>query len=115
VDLMVERGDRIALVGPNGAGKSTLMRIIAAVDRPDAGQRIEGHRVMVDYFAQDQAAVLNPAATVYEEMSAKSPNGMVPMIRTILGGFLFSGDDVTKRSRCSREASATGSPWPRCC
>ena len=59
VELLVERGDRIALVGPNGAGKSTLMRILAAVDRPDAGTRIEGHRVVPDYFAQDQAAALN--------------------------------------------------------
>ncbi len=97
VDLMVERGDRIALVGPNGAGKSTLMRLLAAVDRPDGGQRVEGHRVVTDYFAQDQAAVLNSSRTVYEEMSSRSPLTMVPMIRTILGGFLFSGDDVNKR------------------
>ena len=96
-DLMVERGDRIALVGPNGAGKSTLMRLLAGVDRPDAGSRIEGHRVVTDYFAQDQAAVLNPARTIYEEMSASSPMTMVPTIRTILGGFLFSGDDVNKK------------------
>jgi ATP-binding cassette subfamily F protein 3 len=97
VDLIVERGDRIALVGPNGAGKSTLMRVLAAVDRPDEGQRVEGHRVVLDYFAQDQAAVLNPARTAYEEMSAASSNTMVPLIRNILGGFLFSGDDVNKR------------------
>jgi ATP-binding cassette subfamily F protein 3 len=97
LDLLVERGDRIALVGPNGAGKSTLMRILAGVDRPDLGVRLEGHRVTIDYFAQDQAAALNPACTVYEEMSERSPNTMVPMIRTILGGFLFSGDDVDKK------------------
>jgi ATP-binding cassette subfamily F protein 3 len=97
VDLMIERGDRIALVGPNGAGKSTLMRVLAAVDRPDSGTRLEGHRVVIDYFAQNQAEVLNPARTVYEEMSASSPMTMVPMIRNILGGFLFSGDDVNKR------------------
>jgi ATP-binding cassette, subfamily F, member 3 len=97
LDLMVERGDRIALVGPNGAGKSTLMRILAGVDRPDEGVRIEGHRVVTDYFAQDQAAVLNGSRTVYEEMSSSSPSTMVPMIRTILGGFLFSGDDVNKK------------------
>jgi ATP-binding cassette, subfamily F, member 3 len=97
LDLLVERGDRIALVGPNGAGKSTLMRILAAVDPPDEGQRIEGHRVILDYFAQDQAAVLNPARTVYEEMTTASSTTMVPLIRNILGGFLFSGDDVNKR------------------
>ncbi len=97
VDLLVERGDRIALVGPNGAGKSTLMRLLAGTDQPDGGARLLGHKVVLDYFAQDQAAVLNPAATIYEEMSAASPMTMVPMIRHILGGFLFSGDDVGKR------------------
>lgn len=97
VDLMVERGDRIALVGPNGAGKSTLMRIMAGVDDADAGMRTMGHQVILDYFAQDQAAVLDSKRTVYEEMSAASPTTMVPMIRNILGGFLFSGDDVSKR------------------
>jgi ATP-binding cassette subfamily F protein 3 len=97
VDLTVERGDRIALVGPNGAGKSTLMRVLAGVDRPDSGERVLGHQVVLDYFAQDQAAVLDPGHTVYEEMAATSSTTMVPMIRNILGGFLFSGDDVTKR------------------
>jgi ATP-binding cassette, subfamily F, member 3 len=97
VDLIVERGDRIALVGPNGAGKSTLMRILAGTDRPDAGTRVTGHQVVLDYFAQDQAAVLNPARTVQEEMSSASTVAMAPMIRTILGGFLFSGDDVYKK------------------
>jgi ATP-binding cassette subfamily F protein 3 len=97
VDLMVERGDRIALVGPNGAGKSTLMRILAGVDRPDEGVRLEGHNVVLDYFAQNQAEVLNPARTVQEEMSAASSLTMAPMIRTILGGFLFAGDDVLKK------------------
>jgi ATP-binding cassette, subfamily F, member 3 len=97
VDLFVERGDRLALVGANGAGKSTLMRLLAGVDGSDAGTRVIGHNVVPDYFAQDQAAVLDSGSTVYEEMSAASPSTMVPMIRTILGGFLFSGDDVYKK------------------
>ena len=97
VDLMIEKGERIALVGPNGAGKSTLMRLLAGVDRPDDGVRLMGHQVHIDYFAQDQAAVLNTTLTVYEEMTAASPTTMVPMIRNILGGFLFSGDDIYKR------------------
>ena len=97
LDLMVERGDRIALVGPNGAGKTTLMRILAGIDRGDEGVRLEGHKVVLDYFAQDQAAVLNPARTVIEEMSSHSSVSMAPMIRSILGGFLFAGDDVYKK------------------
>jgi len=97
LDLMVERGDRIALVGPNGAGKSTLMRLLAGIDRPDEGVRLEGHKVVLDYFAQDQASVLNPSRTVIEEMSTASSVAMAPWIRTILGGFLFEGDDVYKK------------------
>ncbi len=98
IDLAIERGDRIALVGPNGAGKSTLMRLLAGDDAPDTGVRVLGHQVVMDYFAQDQASVLNPARTVYEEMSSASPTTMVPMIRSILGGFLFSGDDAYKKA-----------------
>jgi ATP-binding cassette subfamily F protein 3 len=94
---MVERGDRIGLVGPNGAGKSTLMRLLAGVDRPDEGTRLAGHQMVLDYFAQDQAQALDASRTVYEEMTAASPTTMVPMIRSILGGFLFSGDDIYKR------------------
>ncbi len=97
LDLMVERGDRIALVGPNGAGKSTLMRILAGDLQPDEGARLLGHKVVLDYFAQDQASVLNPARTVLEEMSSASSVSMAPMIRTILGGFLFGADDVFKK------------------
>ncbi len=98
VDLHVERGDRIALVGPNGAGKSTLMRMLSGEEPPDSGERVEGHQVVMQYFAQDEATRLDPTLTVYETLSAGSPNTMVPAIRNILGGFLFSGDDVYKKA-----------------
>ena len=98
VDLHVERGDRIALVGPNGAGKSTLMRLLSGAEAPDRGERTEGHQVVMQYFAQDEATRLDPSLTVYETLAAGSPNTMVPAIRNILGGFLFSGDDVYKKA-----------------
>jgi ATP-binding cassette subfamily F protein 3 len=96
--LHVERGDRIAIVGPNGSGKSTLMRMLAGVEAPDAGERHEGHQLVMQYFAQDEASRLDPDLTVYDTLGAGSPLNMVPAIRNILGGFLFSGDDVYKRA-----------------
>ena len=98
IDLHIERGDRIALVGPNGAGKSTLMRMLSGEEAPDTGERIVGHQVVMEYFAQDEATRLNPTLTVHETLQAGSPNDMVPAIRNILGGFLFSGDDIYKKA-----------------
>ena len=98
ISLHIERGDRIALVAPNGAGKSTLMRMLSGAEAPDSGERREGHQVVMQYFAQDEANRLPPNKTVYEVMEADSSIGMVPMIRNILGGFLFSGDDIYKRA-----------------
>jgi ATP-binding cassette subfamily F protein 3 len=97
--LHVERGDRIALVGPNGVGKSTLMRMLSGEEEPDQGQRLLGHNVVLQSFAQDEAARLDPVPTVYETLASGSPLHAVPMIRNILGGFLFSGDDVYKPVR----------------
>jgi ATP-binding cassette subfamily F protein 3 len=98
ISLHIERGDRIALVGPNGTGKSTLMRMLSGEEAPDAGTRTLGHQVVMEYFAQDEATRLEPTLTVYETLSSGSPNDMVPAIRNILGGFLFSGDDVYKKA-----------------
>jgi ATP-binding cassette subfamily F protein 3 len=97
--LHVERGDRIALVGPNGVGKSTLMRMLSGEEEPDTGQRVVGHNVVPQSFAQDEATRLDPVPTVYETLASGSPLHAVPMIRNILGGFLFSGDDVYKPVR----------------
>src|SRR5207244_5057104 len=86
--LHLERGDRIALVGPNGAGKSTLMRMLSGEEAPDAGERAAGHNVVLQYFAQDEAARLEPDPTVYETLASGSPLQLVPMIRNIVGVFL---------------------------
>jgi len=99
VDVHVIRGDRIALVGPNGAGKSTMMRMLAGVEAPDHGTREEGHNVVAQYFAQDEATRLDPNLNVYDTLGSGSPTDMIPAIRNILGGFLFSGDDVYKPVR----------------
>ena len=96
VDVHVVRGDRIAIVGPNGAGKSTLMRMLSGAEHPDRGTRVEGHNLLAQYFAQDEATRLDPNLTVYDTLGAASSVEMLPAIRNILGGFLFSGDDVTK-------------------
>src|SRR5262249_12361620 len=98
ITLHIERGDRIALVAPNGAGKSTLMRLLSGAEAPDHGTRREGHQVVMQYFAQDEANRLEPTRTVYETLESDSPVQMVPMIRNILGGFLFSGDDIYKKA-----------------
>ena len=96
--MHIERGDRIALVAPNGAGKSTLMRMLSGAEAPDSGAYRQGHQVVMQYFAQDEATRLDPAKTVYQTLEADAPIGMVPMIRNLLGGFLFAGDDIYKKA-----------------
>ncbi len=98
VNLLVERGDKIAIVGPNGSGKSTLLRMLAGVDRPSSGALTVGqYNVRRSYFAQHQAELLESGHTVYEEILRVAPKGWtVTDIRTLLGRFLFTGDDVQK-------------------
>jgi ATP-binding cassette, subfamily F, member 3 len=97
VDLLIEQGEKIALVGPNGAGKSTLLRILIGQEPTDQGQRTIGHNVLLDYFAQDQDKVLDDRKTVLDTLMAVAPYDMVPHLRTLLGCFLFQGDDVFKK------------------
>ena len=98
LSLHIERGDRIALVGPNGAGKSTLMRMLSGEEAPDAARARPDTRSSWSTSRRTKRSVSNPALTVYETLQAGSPNDMVPAIRNILGGFLFSGDDVYKKA-----------------
>ena len=97
VDLLIRRGDRVALAGPNGAGKSTLLRIAAGVLPFDAGERQLGHKVQVALFAQHQLEVLDPRRTVFEELERVAHTDDVPRLRSHLGAFLFSGDEVEKK------------------
>ncbi|MGH9487552.1 MAG: ABC-F family ATP-binding cassette domain-containing protein [Terriglobales bacterium] len=96
LDMVLDRGDRIGLIGQNGAGKSTLLRLLAGVEPPDSGERIEGHQATVDFFAQDQYKALDPTRRILDDLTNISPALMVPQLRTLLGSFLFHGDDVFK-------------------
>ena len=96
LNFEAERGDRIVLVGPNGAGKSTLLKLLAAVLPVQSGERVLGHNVRVGYFSQHRVEMLNFEQTVLESvLDAPEP---VPeeTARTVLGSFLFRGDDVFK-------------------
>jgi ATP-binding cassette, subfamily F, member 3 len=96
LNLTIERGDRITLVGPNGAGKTTLLKILAGVLPFEEGERILGAGVVVAYYAQYVLDLLKPENTVLEELARSAPNQLEQNLRKILGGFLFSGDDVRK-------------------
>ena len=97
MDFQVERGQRIVLVGPNGAGKSTLLKLLAEVVKPQAGERTLGHNVKAGYYSQYRVDMLKPERTVLEEGLDTPQRITEQFVRTLLGCFLFRGDDVFKR------------------
>lgn len=96
-DLMIYRGDKVALVGPNGAGKSTMLKMIAGVLAPDSGSIDYGVHVSKTYYAQHQLEELHPGNTVFEELDHVAPAWTISQVRSLLGAFLFHGDDVDKK------------------
>src|ERR1022692_4904456 len=97
VDFYIERGDRVALVGVNGAGKSTMIKILAGAESVTAGEYTLGHNAQPDYFAQDQYKELDPQARMIDDLSTVAPRASNTELRSILGSFLFSEDDVFKQ------------------
>ncbi|MEK7706459.1 MAG: ABC-F family ATP-binding cassette domain-containing protein, partial [Verrucomicrobiota bacterium] len=96
LNFEAERGQRIVLVGPNGAGKSTLLKLLADVLQPQSGERKLGHNTKSGYFAQHRAAMFNPKHTVLQVAMDTPQRTTEQSIRTVLGSFLFRGDDVFK-------------------
>src|SRR5262245_27794783 len=95
-NFVIERGDRVALVGVNGAGKSTLIKILAGTEAVTRGEYTLGHNAQPDYFAQDQYKELDGSARILDDLGAVAPRATNTELRTILGSFLFSEDDVFK-------------------
>ncbi len=97
VDLLLNRGDKVAVVGVNGAGKSTFLKILAGQIEPDSGEVRLGSNVRLSYFGQHQAQELSPQLTVLDTMALSGEDMTVTRTRSLLGAFLFRGEDVDKK------------------
>ena len=95
VDLAIDRGSRVVVLGLNGAGKTTLLRILAGIDPPDTGEVVPGHGLKLGYYAQEHET-LDTGRTVLENMRSAAPGLTDTETRSVLGSFLFSGDDAYK-------------------
>jgi ATPase subunit of ABC transporter with duplicated ATPase domains len=99
VDFLIRRRERWCVMGVNGAGKSTLLRLIAGESSADSGDVSLGGSVKMGYFAQHAMEILNPDQTVLETLEASYPKASLGSLKSLLGAFGFSGDDVDKRCR----------------
>lgn len=97
VGFKMDRGDRVAFVGQNGQGKTTLSKIIAQIEPISGGECKLGHNVEIGYYAQNQAEAMFPNSTVLQTMEGMAPESMRTKVRSILGAFMFSGEDVDKK------------------
>ena len=95
VDLAIDRGSRVVVLGLNGAGKTTLLRLLCGMEPPDTGEVIPGHGLRLGYYAQEHET-LDVERTVLENMRSAAPDLGDTQVRTVLGSFLFTGDDVDK-------------------
>ncbi|MDQ4051379.1 MAG: ATP-binding cassette domain-containing protein [Actinomycetota bacterium] len=98
VDLAIDKGSRVVILGLNGAGKTTLLRILAGVDTSDTGKVVPGHGLKLGYYAQEHET-LDTTRTVLENMQSAAPQLTDTESRSVLGAFLFSGDDATKPAK----------------
>ena len=95
VDLAIDRGSRVVILGLNGAGKTTLLRLLAGVEEPDTGEVVPGHGLKLGYYAQEHET-LDASTTVLENLRHAAPDLTDTQVRSVLGSFLFSGDDADK-------------------
>ena len=98
VDLAIDRGSRVVVLGLNGAGKTTLLRILAGLEPSDTGEVLPGHGLKIGYYAQEHET-LDTSRTVVENLRSAAPDMTDTQVRSVLGSFLFSGDDADKPAR----------------